>query len=310
MPKEAGAALERYASIDIGSNTIKLLIAERDSLGAFRPVLEAAAPTRLGEGIHAKRLRETAIRRTLDALGVFSTHCKEHQATRMAAVGTSALRDAANRDEFISRAAAQGVDIEAISGDEEARLSFSAVSRDVLWKDAGPLLVIDIGGGSTEVIQGQDGHVERRISLPLGAVRLTEACLHSDPPTVREVDEACGRAREALEGAVVPPANYTAVGVGGTLANMAAVHISTPTPRTADLHGDILSMDAIDRQIELYAERTIEERKQIVGLNPTRADVILAGAIILREALNRLGRDSIAVSTRGLRWGLLYDRFG
>lgn len=300
----------RFASIDIGTNSVKLAIAERGDGGSFDALLDISTVTRLGEGIHAQRLREAAIRRTLDKLGEYVEACRANSVEAIAAVGTSALRDAANRDEFVARTAEFGLEIEAISGDEEARLSFLAVSLDPLWRDSPKLLVIDIGGGSTEIILGDRDGIEGRVSLALGAVRLTESALHSDPPTVAEITNATRQAQESLKGLAAPSANYVAVGVGGTLANMAAVRRHLERPDGELIHGTLLHTEDIEKQIAHYGSVSLEERRQIVGLNPARADIILGGAIVLRETLAAIGRSAISVSSRGLRWGLMYDRFG
>jgi exopolyphosphatase/guanosine-5'-triphosphate,3'-diphosphate pyrophosphatase len=301
---------ERYAVIDIGSNSVKLLIAERHADGRFEPVIDTSRTTRLGEGIQARRLGEEAMRRTLDALAEYRSLCKEYGAAQIAAVGTSALRDAANQDEFISRAAELGIVVEAISGQEEARLSFAAVRKDERWRTAENLLVVDIGGGSTEVIVNAGNAVGERVSLPLGAVRLTEACLHSDPPTVQEMADASHKAGEALKGLRLPPVNYTAVGVGGTFTNMAAVRFGLSGPDRAQVHGATLTLADVQAEAELFGGKTVEERKQIPGLDPSRADIILGGAIVLGKVLQAARLEEISVSSRGLRWGLMYDRFG
>src|SRR5258708_3519124 len=190
----------RFASIDIGSNSVKLLVAERRENRIFFPVSETVYITRLGEGFLAHRLGEPAIRRTLDAIREFSRICAESNVTGIAAVGTSALREASNQQEFIARASEAGILIEAISGQEEARLSYIAVRHDKLWKDAVNLYVVDIGGGSTEIIHGigMGDLPASRISLPLGAVRLTEAALRSDPPAIAQLAQAVLSVDETL----------------------------------------------------------------------------------------------------------------
>lgn len=303
---------EIVGAIDVGSNSVKLTVACRDTTGRFEPLAEASIVTRLGEGIHACRLGEPAMRRTLDALADFKLLCDRHECRRIEAVGTSALRDAENRDEFITRAAKVGIPVRAIAGEEEARLSYMAVRRDPLWRESPLLFVIDIGGGSTELVcgEGTEPAPSARLSLKLGAVRLTEAELRSDPPTVVQMDRAVNAVRESLAPFTPPTGTGDVVGVGGTCTNVAGVHLGTTENFTESIHGTEILASEIERQIALYASKTTEERKQISGLNPARADVILAGAIILGQILNRLNRDRLRVSARGLRWGLLYDRFG
>ncbi|HSV73342.1 MAG TPA: hypothetical protein VLH79_06240 [Chthonomonadales bacterium] len=301
----------RCAAIDVGTNTVKLTVAEADGTGAFRALVDTSTTTRLGEGIHAGRLREAAIRRTLDAIAAYAATCREHGARRIAAVGTSALRDAVNGVDFVRRAAEHGVAVEPIGGDEEARLSFLAVRRDQRWRDAGPLLVVDIGGGSTELILGDGAGPVARVSLQLGAVRLTEAFLRGDPPTVVEIDVASRAAEEAIaRSGVSADGSLTAVGVGGTFTNLGAVQAGEARPSFESIHGRVLALADVEDQAALFAGLTVEQRKQVTGLDPMRADIILAGAIIAIRAMSAFGQERIAVSCRGLRWGLLYDRFG
>jgi exopolyphosphatase/guanosine-5'-triphosphate,3'-diphosphate pyrophosphatase len=259
--------------------------------------------------MHAQRLREAAMRRTLDVLSEYRLLCLEHRVQAIAAVGTAALRNAANRQEFVERAGAVGIDVRVISGEEEARLSFQAVRLDPLWRHVERLLVVDIGGGSTEVIRGR-ARPDTRVSLPIGAVSLTEGILLADPPTIRQMDEAGAATRLALSGQAPSPGTWGAVGVGGTLVNMAAVKLHLPAHDPERLHGTILSVADVELQVELYGGRTVEERKQIVGLEPARADVILGGALVLLQVLCTLEFPGIAVSCRGLRWGVLYEAFG
>lgn len=302
----------RVAAIDIGSNTVKLIIADRGEDGGFTPVFETAETTRLGEGIHARRLREAAIRRTLDALRGFAATCRGKGVERLAAVGTSALRDAVNQQEFVERARGVGVEVEPISGEEEARLSFQAVRRDPRWATAPAVMVVDIGGGSTEIIWDGGGPSEppRWMSLPLGGVRLTEAALRSDPPTIQQMAEANAIAEQTLEVFRPDAPNLNAVGVGGTVVNLAAVRHGVVDRSPERLHGSMLTSDDIEAQIGLFGGMTVAERQTVPGLDPARADIILGGAIILSQTLAAAGLDAVHVSSRGLRWGVLYDRFG
>jgi exopolyphosphatase/guanosine-5'-triphosphate,3'-diphosphate pyrophosphatase len=303
---------DRYASIDIGTNTVKLTIAERENGNSFAALVDTSETTRLGEGIHSGRLREGAIRRTLECLEKYANLCRAHQVRQIAAVGTSALRDAVNQADFLQRAEQLGIHVHVISGDEEARLSFLAVSRDPLWRDCNHLLVLDIGGGSSEMILGGQlaGAIEKRMSFQMGAVRLTEAYLRSDPPSVRDMAEANEAARMILKDVRLNTENLTPVGVGGTFVNMAAVKEQLEQKHPELLHGVRLTAEEVESQVALFASLTIEERKKIIGLDPARADIILGGVIILSRLLSDLRLPAIRVSVRGLRWGVLYDRFG
>jgi exopolyphosphatase/guanosine-5'-triphosphate,3'-diphosphate pyrophosphatase len=282
--------------------------------GSARRVFDQSVTTRLGEGMQAQghRLREVPMRRTLDAIADFAAEARKQNARQVVAVGTAALRDAENRDDFLRRVGERcGIRVEVIRGEEEARLSYLAVRRDPHWRACPRLLVIDIGGGSTEIIQGEANSAEiaTRASVNLGAVKLTEGWLKSDPPTVAQLDAANtaaaeGFARVALdrEGA------FQVVGVGGTLTNLGGMDLKGPTD-LEQIHGHTLSVDHLEGLIALLASRTVETRRQIPGLDPKRADIILGGAILLSQALSYIGCASVDVSTRGLRWGVLYDRF-
>jgi exopolyphosphatase/guanosine-5'-triphosphate,3'-diphosphate pyrophosphatase len=308
----ASAPSEIYASIDVGTNSVKMIVA--DLCGDTRLLWEQSVVTRLGEGMHeqARYLREAPMRRTLDALKEFMENAQQHGAKQVVAVGTAALRDADNREHFRRRAREQaGVEIEVISGEEEARLSYLAVRRDPHWRNQAHLCVIDVGGGSTEIIQGEahSHRIASRTSVNLGAVKLTEQVLRSDPPTIAQLTRASQIAQEQFaQVRLLENGESMVVGVGGTLTNLACMHLGGFAEAEV-LHGHILTQDTLEDQIEHLAKRTIEERKSLPGLDPRRADIILGGAILLAQALARLGSPSLAVSTRGLRWGVLYDRF-
>lgn len=301
----------RCASIDVGTNTVKLLVVEQVA-DRLEPLYERAGTVRLGEGMQANgmRLREAAMRRTLDLLDEYVAQARAQGAAPILAVGTAALREATNREEFLQRARERcGLEITVISGEEEARLSYLAVRRDALWRDWPQLIVIDIGGGSTEIIHGETGtdRIASRVSVGLGAVKLTESVLRSDPPTVRELTVAQQQASEALRSLEAPPEPVRVVGVGGTVTTLGAMDLgAAATPEV--LHGHTLSQVRLENQIALLGSRTVEQRKQIPGLDPARADIILAGAILLAQALAHLHATAVDVSTRGLRWGVLYDR--
>ena len=343
---------ELYAGVDVGTNSVKMIIADLAQGRAVR-IYEQTIITRIGEGMQAlgNRLREDAMLRTLDALAQLAQAARAHKVRAVAAVGTAALRDAENRDEFLQRARERcGFDIEVIPGEEEARLSYLAVRRDPQWRGVTHLRVIDIGGGSTEVIQGLPGtdKVASRISVNYGAVKLTETFLKSDPPTIAQLEQANHAVQEAFERipihAPAPKASnadlpdavqsdlsaqsdtarsdpsaessqrdpdgemYTLVGVGGTVTNLGAM--DQGGRNGADpLHGHLLSAELLGSHIDRLAASTVAQRRTIPGLDPRRADIILGGAILLAQALARLNEPAVAISTRGLRWGLLYDRF-
>ena len=306
-------ATQLYASIDVGTNTVKMTIADLGNGGA-RCVYEESEGTRLGEGMQAQamRLREIPMRRTVEAICRFVERAREREVLEIVAVGTAALRDAENREDFLKRVQEMGgIRVEVIPGEEEARLSYLAVRRDPQWRDSPRLIVIDIGGGSTEVIQGEANtdKIVARTSVNLGAVKLTETYLKSDPPTVAQLAAANHAANQGFVAfTLAGTEDFQVVGVGGTMTNLGGIDLGGRV-EPERLHGHLLTTDALESQISLLAARTVEERKAIPGLDSKRADIILGGAILLSQALAHIGSTSLAVSTRGLRWGVLYDRF-
>lgn len=312
--RETPQTAQRFACIDAGTNTVKLLVADL-SKDSAQPVYERSLTVRLGEGMQANgmRLREAAMRRAIDLLAEYVEEAKAEGAQQTVAVGTAALRDAENQEEFLRRVEERcGLRIEVIPGEEEARLSYLAVRRDPHWRDCPRLIVIDIGGGSTEIIQGEANteRVAGRISVNLGAVKLTESVLRSDPATITQLSEAQQKAAEAFAQVEILTAAEQAqiIGVGGTFTTLGAIDLGgSVTAET--LHGHVLSQQSVEGEIAMLAARTVEERKQIPGLDPARADIILGGAILLSQALAHLSASAVDVSTRGLRWGVLYDRF-
>jgi exopolyphosphatase/guanosine-5'-triphosphate,3'-diphosphate pyrophosphatase len=228
----------------------------------------------------------------------------------IAAVGTAGLRIARNSADFVRAVeAASGVDVEVISGEEEARLAYLA-ARSGLGLAEGSVVVFDTGGGSTQFTFGDGEEVDARFSLDVGAVRLTEE--HALDGVVSEDRLAAALEDIAadlapLDGRSTPAA---LVGMGGAVTNLAAVKHELAAYDPEVVQGTVLDLAEIDRQIELYRTRTAEERRAIVGLQANRAEVILAGACIVRTVLVKLGSESLTVSDRGLRHGVLAERFG
>ncbi len=301
------------AAFDIGTNSVKLLVA--DLSGGVSVLHEETVVTRLGAGMLANnpRLWESPMHRTIEAVSAMAKTARDYGVdNRISTVGTAALREAANADEFKSRLwEACGLNVKVISGQEEARLSFMAVRLDPRWRHRVGLRVIDIGGGSTEIITGltdrdQEPH---RTSIPIGAVKLTERYMNADPPAVKELAAATAAVEGAFAGIELPAGkDYGLVGVGGTVTNLAAVSMGrfcTPD----ELHGLSLSHEQIEAELSKLVACTLEERKNVPGLDPRRADIIIAGAILLNYALGSVGCSTLEVSTRGLRWGVLYDSF-
>jgi exopolyphosphatase/guanosine-5'-triphosphate,3'-diphosphate pyrophosphatase len=306
---------ERVAVIDVGTNTVLLTVAERRGR-SFHPVVERAEITRLGRGVdRTGRLDPSAIADTVAVIARYAAEARSLGVTRIAAVATSAARDAANGAEFfeVTRAAA-GLVPEIIAGGEEARLVHLSAWSD-FGTPGGRLAVLDVGGGSSELTWGDGPVPQGRRSFQMGAVRLTERTSPGDPPSgddLRRMQEAARaallevtkiRASGALAGARL-------VAVAGTVTTLAAVAQALPAYDAARVHGSPLSREALRALLERLATLTTAERARLPGMEPKRADVIVAGAILVATALELGGFDALTVSDRGVRWGLLHDRFG
>jgi exopolyphosphatase / guanosine-5'-triphosphate,3'-diphosphate pyrophosphatase len=302
----------RTAFFDVGTNTILCLIAEIRDTGRFRVLDDLAEITRLGQGVDRTGvISPEGERRSLEVLERYRDHCKNLGVEEVIAVGTSALRDAKNSTDVRMRFHDKlGIDIRVISGDEEAAYAFSAAQRglSLFGKE---LLVIDVGGGSTELIRGNENGVCQAISIDLGSVRLTERYLHGDPVRREEVlhmTEAIDRELSLLtERGMRASATVTLVGIAATFTTLAAIEKKLAQYSHSQVHGSILTLDEIRRQIRLLQEQTVAERKRIVGLEPKRADVIFAGACLIERIMTFWRADRVIVSDQGVRYGLLHE---
>lgn len=303
--------MTRLAAIDIGTNSTKTTLADIDAQGHLSVVYEDSDVTRLGEGVDAsKRLSDVAMSRTLDAIARFAERAREEGAVDVLATGTSALRDAVNGHDFVQEAMSRaGVEIEIITGDREATLAYAAVRSDssLDLPTEGALLVFDIGGGSTELILGDAQGVGRHKSLDIGAVRLTERFLPSDPPAVDELAQASRFADDAFATFARPDARPVIAGIGGTAVNIASVLRGLSQPDPDAVHGLTLTRAEVDAALSRFTSVPLAERRQIPGLEPKRADIISAGALILSHLLSYFGSDGFTLSARGLRYGLLAE---
>ncbi len=305
--------MPRFATIDVGTNSVLLLVADRTPEGRYEAVLERAEITRLGRGVdQSRRLSPEGIEDTLEVLTAFAQEARALGAEGIAVSATSAARDAQNGSEFLEAAKARaGVKVEIISGELEAQLSFASAHMDFGSEAAGPLLVIDIGGGSTEFIYGNSaGRVDFRHSYDVGSVRLTERCIRSDPPSTEERERVVALLRESFASLPQPPPASELVGVAGTVTTLYAVRNRIDPYVSERVHGGSLTKAQLEQLVDQLCGMPLAERRRLPGLQPKRADVIPAGALILLEALRALGLDACRVSDRGLRWGLLAHRFG
>jgi exopolyphosphatase/guanosine-5'-triphosphate,3'-diphosphate pyrophosphatase len=302
-----------FATIDVGTNTTLLLVARVEASGAITVLEDRAEITRLGRGIGqtgdgAGPLGAEGIARTLEVLRGYATRARQHGA-RIAAVGTEALRRAPNGADFLAPAAEiLGSPVEVIDGAREAALTFrAAVESFPDEAQAGGMVVVDIGGGSTEIVVSERGAVIWSRSLPLGSVRLTEKHVRHDPPAAGELAAIAGEIDDALAVVPWPPGRAALVGVAGTVTSLAAMALRLATYDADRVHGHALTLVELDGEIARLRTSTQAERERIVGLDPRRADVILAGAVILRRIAHAAGAHALRVSDRGIRWGLLHE---
>jgi exopolyphosphatase/guanosine-5'-triphosphate,3'-diphosphate pyrophosphatase len=300
------------AAIDIGTNSIHLLVARPTGNNRFEIIDREKEVVRLGSGSgDMKRLAPDAIDRGVEALSRFRL-IADASGADVLAVATSAVREAENRDEFIRRARDEaGVNVEVVSGAEEARLIHLGVLQAVPVFDRRHLL-IDIGGGSTEFVVGQGGEVEVARSLKLGAIRLTERFLRDEPLKGKAVAECRKYVRAYLTqiARLVHGAGFdVAVGSSGTILNLAEISRALrgePSPK--QVSGAVLTAKDLRKVVRaLTAARTVEERTQVPGLDPKRADIILGGAIVLEQVVAQLGIDEVVTSDFALREGVLLD---
>lgn len=310
MSDDAPSALApgtRRAAIDIGTNSVLLLIAERTADG-WRPIVEQATITRLGQGVDRTReLAPEACERTLKVLADYSEVLRAERVTELDVVGTSAMRDARGGPSFAERAGAVlGVAPRILSGDEEAAVTFVGTLSGLHLE--GAVTVFDIGGGSTEVIRGRAGHApsaEAAVSLDIGSVRLFERHLQNDPPRPEELSRVDADIDAALARAPAPSSGSTLVGVAGTVTTLAAIALGLETYDGSKVHGLTLSLDEVASVARRLEGMTHAERCALPGLEPKRADVIVVGARLCERVMRWARAERLVVSDRGVRWGLL-----
>ncbi|AUX40816.1 phosphatase [Sorangium cellulosum] len=301
------------AAIDIGTNSVLLLIAERRG-GELVALIDRATITRLGQGVDAARaLAPEAVERTLACLARYGEELRSLGVERVDAVGTSAMRDAAGGEAFIARARELiGVAPRVISGPEEAELTFAGALTGLDLPAGAPRIVFDVGGGSTEIIVGTAaGEVEQAVSLDVGAVRLTERHVRADPPAEADLAAVRAASRAALATVRAEPlrAAPILVGVAGTVTTLAALARDVVPYDGARVHGARLSGAEIAALTARLASAPLAARRQLPALDPARADVIVAGSALVEEILAWASKLAgapvdLVVSDRGVRWGL------
>jgi exopolyphosphatase / guanosine-5'-triphosphate,3'-diphosphate pyrophosphatase len=289
----------RVAAVDLGTNSTRLLVADLADV-RVDDVVRRLKITRLGEGVdERKRLLPGPIARVRNVLVDFRREIAELGAERTLLVATSAVRDAENGEAFLGEIEwSYGFATRLLSGDEEAQLTFrgAALGRHLAEKT----LLLDIGGGSTELVVGDTDGLRFHDSLELGSVRLTERFLHSDPPSADELDACAQAAREVLVARIPDVRSNGAIGVGGTITSIAALDLGLEDYDPKQLHGHPLSRTGVAAQLERLAALPVAERGELPALDPDRAPVIVGGAVILQEALERFGLESIEASEHDL----------
>jgi exopolyphosphatase/guanosine-5'-triphosphate,3'-diphosphate pyrophosphatase len=293
----------RVAAVDCGTNSIRLLV--RDLPG--KELHREMRVVRLGEGVdRTGSLAPQAISRTRHALADYAKTCSELGVERVRMVATSATRDASNRADFVAMVAAVlGVEPEVVSGDEEAALSFRGATGALDPAD-GPFLVMDIGGGSTELVLGTTA-VEAARSVDIGCVRLTERHLHSDPPTAQEIDAATADVDAAVRSALetVPAARArTAVGLAGSVTTVAALALALPSYQPERIHLSRIPAAQVHDITTMLLRMTRAQRAELPVMHPGRVDVIGGGALVLDRALTLLGMDEVLVSESDILDGI------
>jgi exopolyphosphatase / guanosine-5'-triphosphate,3'-diphosphate pyrophosphatase len=293
----------RVAVVDIGTNSTRLLVA--DVSGASVEELDRRlAITRLGEGVDSRRrLLPTAIARVRNVLVDYRRAADELGAERTLALATSAIRDAENGEAFLGELEwSYGFETRLLSGHEEALLTFRGVASGRTIAES--TLVVDVGGGSTELILGGPGGVSFHTSLDVGCVRLTERFLYGDPPTAVELEACRAHARELLHAAVpseVTPT--TALGVAGTVTTLATLELGLEEEVPALVHGHKLPAQRVDQFLGELGTRPLSELRELPGLHPERAPVIVAGVVVVLEILRHFGLDELEASERDIMHG-------
>jgi len=298
----------RVAAIDIGTNSVRVLVVDVVGPDDYRTVDDEKVTTRLGAGLTATgRLSEDAIQRTIEAVTNLKSIAEGRGATRLVAVATAAAREAANGDVFINRLKHEvGIEPEVISGTEEAELAYMS-ARYNFHLSGERVVCLDIGGGSLELVFAAGAAVQQMCSLPLGAVRLTEQFVHSDPISKEEWRALRGHIRHELSRVLDESwlGGTVLIGSGGTVSSLGRVIAHQRSDKITRVHGYTANRSDIRRAIDLFRSLDLAARRQLVGLSPDRADIITPGAAVVNEVMRSLKLNSMVVNEHGIRAGLI-----
>jgi exopolyphosphatase/guanosine-5'-triphosphate,3'-diphosphate pyrophosphatase len=302
----------KLAAFDVGTNTVLMLVAEQQADGTVHRVLDRQRITRLGQGVDSSHhLDPQAALRTLDTVAEFADEARNAGVEKILAVGTSTLRDASDGESFINRLRERtGIELEIISGEAEAWLSYLAVTHGLRLDTSKRILIVDIGGGSTEFIRAEPGAKLQMVSLQMGSVRLTERLIHHDPPTAREAADLRIAIDEALQTLGWELKPDVIVGIAGTVTTVCGVALELESYDPDRVHGYRLSRKEVERVLGLFGSVPIAERRKLKGLEPARADVIFAGTAILERVMSECEAEYVMVSDQGVRWGLIWRELG
>ena len=305
--------MKKTAYIDIGTNSVRMMTLSSDSVDCIDAVKHMNT-TRIGRGVDKNReLSDEGIRETLDALKEFKEDALKAGADEIKVIGTSALRDAENREDFLKTVKSNlGLKVDVISGDEEARLGFLGVSKGLKGhiKEDDYILVVDIGGGSTELIVGRNGEIEYAKSIDIGAVRLSDKFVTTDPVSLLEQQAIADHIRISLKEVLKQVESYPVkgvIGIGGTITTIASIALEMKEYDRKKIHNYYVPLETIYAINKKLLNQKIEGRKEVVGLQPKRADIIPYGLMILHQILLSLEMSGISISEYDNLEGLHFD---
>ena len=297
----------KYASIDIGTNTVLMLIADyRD--GRLEEILDLASITRLGEDLKETGLISgKAAERTFTALRRYKETAGRLGVDEIDCVGTAALREARNSVDFTDRVSEElGIKVRVVSGHDEAYYTYLSVKQD-RFPGTDRFIVVDIGGGSTELIEGDRERFLDFVSLPVGSVKLTEMFIRSDPPEEEEITRLTRFLKEAIS-APFNGSGATIVGTAGTVTNLAGIVLGLETYEKEKVHGLRITLKEIDAVIARLKGLTVAERRKVRGMEQGREDILLQGILLMGDIMRYFGAGELVVSAGGVRYGVLYEK--
>jgi len=298
---------ETIAVIDIGTNSIKFCIVKKHN-GNLIPILDSVYATRIGENFRQTgEISSEAMERNIHVIQKLCEQSRQSGVSRIIAIGTMIFRSAINADIFIYKVQSFcGINIHVLSGDEEARFSYMAAMSSI-HNISGNICVMDTGGGSTELTFGKNNNISKSLSFDIGAVLLTESFCINDPVKEQDLKMMWHHIQQTINLYEIAQAINKLIGSCGAITTMAAVKYRLSKYDSDVIHGSILTQNDVLNQIDLYASKTIHQRRQIIGIQSGRADIALAGACIVKYVMEQLQCNQIIVCDRGVRYGVVYE---